>query len=129
VPTFELIATRKIVVKEGWGVDVTPIYADEDGDYDEKIVDINVSICHIVQENVKEVGGAWCLGTQTLAGKWSGFYVPVENFQFVPDLNEDDTHDLRTRWFATEDDARAHAETVKSRWEHPEVWESFVCLH
>lgn len=118
--TFELIQRRTLVVKEGWGVNVTPIYGGEEFD---QIVEIDVNVVEIRRELCSEVGGVWCV-----ADIEGISFVPVENFQDVSDLTQDDTHDLRTRWFATEFAARIWAESVRNRWDHPQPWESFVCL-
>jgi hypothetical protein len=40
----------------------------------------------------------------------------------------DDTHDLRTRIFVSESDAREHLEYVLNRFRKPQAWESFVRL-
>lgn len=38
----------------------------------------------------------------------------------------DDTHDFRSRLFETKEAAEKHVKYTMDRWEHPEVWESFV---
>lgn len=119
--TFELTATRSIVVKEGWGVSVIPIWDNDEGEQIDRIVEIIVNVVKISRETVTEFAGAWCVMDGIT-------YVPVENFKELSDLTTDDTHDLRTRWFATEQEARAHAKSVEDRWNHPQPWESFVCL-
>jgi hypothetical protein len=141
VSTFELETTHTITVREGWGVDVMAIWAgaDEpihssetevDDTYSEiqmdeptYISEIQVAVVHITPAACKLVGGVWCVDT----GDGSS-WVPVENFRELEDLPQDDTHDLRTRWFATEREAIEHADTVKARWAHPAPWESFVEL-
>lgn len=118
--TFELTITRTITIQEGWGVDVVPIWAGEDEP--EGITDIEVSVVRIDRAACHEVAGAWCVAA---ADK---YWVPVENFKDLEDLQTDDTHDLRGRWFATKREAVEHADTVKARWRNPAPWECFVEL-
>lgn len=44
----------------------------------------------------------------------------------IPILVDGDTHDLRDRWFPTEDEAKEHLEYTLDRWHHPAIWECFV---
>jgi hypothetical protein len=102
---------------EGWGVDIIPIWGD-----DERITEIDVMVVEIDAGNARLVGGAWCMP----AG--NGYWVPIVNFRDESDLVYDDTHDLRTRWFATAKEATDHATYTRQRWDNPSPWESFVNL-
>lgn len=109
--------------RPGWGVSVTPIFqTDDDTEEVTGVADIHVDIVRIEESAVQIVGGVPCVRVD------ANFFVPLDNFQQVDDLAHDDTHDLRTRWFATEEEARAHAASVQSTWDHPKPWESFVTL-
>ncbi len=118
--TLKLVNTRNIKVEEGWGVDVTPIFSDEQDD--SHVADIDVTVVQITKDNLEKIGGVWCVKLG------ENYHVPVESFKHLDKLWQDDTHDLRTRWFATEQEARDHAEYTLSRWKNPNPWESFVCL-
>jgi hypothetical protein len=120
--TFDLEVTRTITISEGWGVTCMPIWAADD-DPPEHITEVEVFVAEITHERCELIGGAWCVLVED-----GQLWVPVENFQKLPELTTDDTHDLRTRWFATEAEAREHADWVVKRWEKPAVWESFVVL-
>lgn len=120
---FTVTVPRDYVFTEGFGVVVTPIFEEDTGMYGERISDIDVEVVAIREADVKIIGGVPCL---PIPG-WA-HYVPVENFEEVPDLTEDDTHDLRSRWFETEDEANEHAEYTRNRWANPQAWESFVKL-
>jgi hypothetical protein len=109
--------------REGWGVEIVAIWAGESDEPEcDRISDIDVIVVRIHPDNGRTVGGVYCMA----AG--DNFYVPVENFRQLDDLSQDDTHDLRTRWFATEEGARAHAKFTEERWANPSPWESFVTL-
>jgi hypothetical protein len=116
--TFTLTKEVTETFDEGWGVDVVPIW---DWDIDEKISEIHVSVAEIKADFAKLIGGQWCV---SFDGK--SLWVPIANFEHVDDLRSDDTHDLRSRWFETEAEARAHAGWVEKVWANPEPWRSFV---
>lgn len=119
--TFTVQLTRTETYEEGFGVHVSPIWGGEDEEVD-RVVDIDVSVVPIREDLVSIVGGVACVQVYERA------YSPVENFLHAEDLTQDDTHDLRSRWFATEQEAKDHAEYTLSRWAHPEPWCSFVQL-
>lgn len=99
-----------------WGVLVDVYYADADTD---QIDDIEVSVHELIPHDASEFEGVRVTPS---------YYVPFECFRPLPDITYGDTHDLRTRRFETEQEARDHAEAVERRWRHPAPWESFVCV-
>ena len=99
---------------------VDAIYDDES----ERVSDIEVYIVEISPENARIIGGVACV----FVGQNHNYGCPIENFLDVPDLTEDDTHDLRSRWFATREEAEGHAEAVKELWARPNPWTAFVKL-
>lgn len=114
--TFTRTTSRTREYREGWGVHVLTVHAADSDD----VAEIDVSVVRIADDTVTHlIGGAWCVALD-------GYYVPAENFEDVPDLTRDDAHDLRSRWFATEEEARAWAHHVESRWARPEPWCAFV---
>lgn len=115
---FTVTVPRDYTFEEGWGVHIISIWAGDDEP--ERIVEIEVSVVAITEAGVRIVGGAPCVQVE------DNLYCPIENFQREVSETYDDTHDLRSRWFATEDEARVHARYTRSRWENPAVWESFV---
>jgi hypothetical protein len=128
--TFEVTVTKVHEFKEGWGVYVEPIYgfSDEEQERGEYVADIEVAVVRIDREHTSVVGDVPCVHSES----WpSNFFVPVNLFREVPDLTEDDTHDLRLRdlrlrWFATREEADEHAKYTMTRWQNPSPWESFV---
>lgn len=125
--TFTVHHTRDIEVEEGWGVHVTPIFEHEDDEPEYgRVSKIIVEVVRIAaDEIVYTYGGMPCVRTNEGG---TPLHVPVENFAHVDDITHDDTHDLRTRWFATEDAARGHARHTEERFANPSPWESFVDL-
>jgi hypothetical protein len=119
--TFTITTSTTRTYKEGWGVACVPIYNGEE--YDDSIADIEVLIVRIAESAVREIGGTPCVRPDG-----ESMWFPVVNFQELEELWEDDTHDLRDRWFATEEEARGHADYTLKRWRNPEPWESFVRL-
>lgn len=103
--------------KDGWGVHVTCIYDEDTG----SVTDIEVAVVRLAPTNEHVIGGALCARVED-------FYVPVDCFEDVDDLPYGDTHDLRTRWFASEREAQKHATYTLRRWQHPQPWESFVAV-
>lgn len=118
--TFELATTRTVTIREGWGVACVPIWAGEDEP--EAIADVEVFVVPITREACRLIGGAWCVAAD------DNCWIPVESFQELEELWQDDSHDLRTRWFASFTEADAHATSVRQRWANPAPWESFVAL-
>lgn len=116
--TITITVTRDIEVKEGWGVYFIPVWT---GEEDERIVDVDAGIVRIAPDTITLRGGVLCVKAED-----GDIYFPVENFRELKDLWEDDTHDLRDRWFATEQEAQEHLEYSLNRWRHPQPWESFV---
>ena len=105
--------------REGFGVYVESVWSSDDR-YRDSITDVETMIVRIAPDTIRVIGGFACVWTPTIGD------VPVENFLEVDDLTVDDTHDLRCRWFATEDEARDHAKNVDRKWRNPAPWESFV---
>lgn len=122
--TFEIVTERKQTFCEGWGVAVIPVFAGDEEPFPESVVEIEVEVVRITKSDVSIIGEIPCVANPLGSGTW----IPVENFQQLEDLTEGDTHDLRDRWFATYEEAQAHAHFTKERFDHPAVWESFVCL-
>lgn len=119
--TFDVTTTRTRTFTQGWGVHVIPIWdTDDDGNDTGRISAIEVGVARIAADTVEIVGGVPCVLDS------SGINVPVENFATLNDLSVGDTHDLRTRFFETESEAREHAEWTQNRWDNPSPWESFV---
>ena len=115
--------TLERTYREGWGVSVCPIWAGEDENPEcDRIAEIEVFVIRLHPDNGRLVGSAYCMQQGDSPN------VPVENFRPLDDLRTDDTHDLRDRWFATEDEARAHARYTAARWANPSPWESFIQL-
>lgn len=119
---FTLPSGKPQTFAEGWGVFVLPMFANGEYYSEDTIEEIEVSVVEINEANASNyVSTNFCVSVD-------GMYVPVENFAQVNDLNNDDHHDLRTRWFATEEEAREHARWVEQRWNNPEPWASFIQL-
>lgn len=104
--------------RDGWGVHVEPIWSGEDEP--EHVSDIEVALVQLAPTAEHIVGGRIC------ARVWQDAYVPMGNFQPLEDLTGDDTHDLRSRWFASRSEAEEYAAYVERRWRNPAPWESFV---
>jgi hypothetical protein len=117
---FTLTTKHEHTFTEGWGVSVDPVYS---GEEDDSVADIDVTVVAIDRADAVLVGDVWCVAIAPRV------YVPIDDFQHVDDLTVGDTHDLRTRWFATEEEAREHADGVEATWRNPSPWESFVTLH
>lgn len=119
---FTVSITRDYTFREGWGVYVEPLWAIDEDD-NESIAEITVEVLPIRESDVVVVGGAACLRLGQDA------YVPVDNFERLGGPGEveyGDTHDLRSRYFETEQEARDHAEFTEQRFRHPQPWESFI---
>lgn len=108
--------------REGWGVSITPLWDENEETGAEWISDIFVSVVRLSPQTEVIIGNTICAETE------ENFFVPMDNFQPLEDLWENDTHDLRDRWFATEREARDHAEYTERRFKNPAPWESFVKL-
>lgn len=107
---------EKLSFKEGWGVSVTVI-GDED-----QITDISVSVVEITALNAVVVGNILCVKNE------DNHAIPIENFDADVPETPNDTHDLRSRWFATQEEAETYARFTANRWRNPQPWESFVRL-
>lgn len=105
--------------KEGYGVYFIPIW---DGDDDNRIADVVGGIVRIAPDTITIVAGEPCVEAE------DNFYIPATEFRELEDLPYDDTHDLRGRWFASEEEAREHLEYTLRRFRNPLPWESFVEL-
>ena len=97
--TYEVQESRTLYA--GWAADVLLVWESED---DERIADVEI--------DVYEVG----------PGRVS--YLP--HASQVKELWEDDTHDLRSRIFDTEAEAREWADYTLDRFHNPQPWEAFV---
>lgn len=118
--TFTVTTTRTHTFRQGWGVFVDTIYDwNEETNEPNGVSEIGPVVVCIVPDAVAIVGGASCISTDF-------GWVPVENFANVGDLTQDDSHDLRTRWFATREEAESHAAFVRSTWDNPAPWVSFI---
>jgi hypothetical protein len=114
---------------QGWGVSVLPICAGDDEPDPDRIVDIEVGVARITGQTVKLLGGqTLCVPFDVDSSSDPQCWVPVDNFKPEHDWIGDDQHDLRAYWFATESEAREHAESVKRQWADPLPWQSFVTL-
>jgi hypothetical protein len=124
--TFTITIPRTYTYQGGWGVFVNCVYDYEDENGNElspdtaRITDIDVEVVQISEGRVAVVGGAACVFGPSEVG------VPVDSFLDVPDLTEDDTHDLRSRYFPTRDAAEEWAGHVRQLWKHPNPWTAFV---
>jgi hypothetical protein len=122
--TFTLTKEVTETFSEGWGVAVEPLYEidEEEVNWDERICDVVATVVRIDKDAAELIGGVWCVSDEV------GHWFPIENFEERDDLTQDDTHDFRDRWFATEDAAREHATYTVNRFQNPSPWESFVRL-
>lgn len=110
------LPTKKITVPVtydvpvgAWLVSFTPVW-----DHDEEIG--REWVCDVDAE-VRQL-------TDTDTG-----YAGMKRAELDPCHTEhDDTHDLTERLYATEAEARAHAEWTIARFKNPQPWESFVKL-
>lgn len=103
------------------GVDFYPV-CDPDEDSD-RIVEVISSVSRIASDTVKIVGSVPCIPLED-----SVSWVPVSNFRASVDDSFGDTHDLRSRWFASEAEAREHVRWTMARWNNPQPWEVFVTI-
>lgn len=103
---------------DGWGVWVEIICDDED-----RISDIEVGVVNLSPVN-------WHYGIDGIicAKVDDNYSIPVGNFKDHEDLWQDDTHDLRNRWFRSKFEAEEYAKSVMDTWKNPEPWRSFVCF-
>lgn len=107
------------VYREGYGVAFVPVW-DEDT---EQVSDVISVVVEISPRTVWTIEGMACVADA------DGCMYPVDNFRELDDdLDVDDTHDLRDRWFATEDEARDHERDTMARYRNPLPWESFLQL-
>lgn len=121
--TFKVTQIIEHEFEGGYGVYFAPVFTGEDEPNPDAIVDVDGGIMRIAPHTVREFGGALCVVEED--GK---FGIPVENFQKLDDLWTDDTHDLRDRFFETEEEAKAHLEYTLERFANPAPWESFIQL-
>lgn len=121
---FTVTVPRNFTFREGWGVLIDPVFEGDTEFENDKVADIDVGIVPIREDLVEIIGNTPCMPVPEV----DKHFVPIENFQDVSDLWQGDTHDLRTRWFATEGEAKSHVVRTMARWNNPEPWESFICL-
>lgn len=127
---FETIKTT--IYRPGFGTVFEGVWQEED--WGEKLADVVPYLVEINPETVKDISGVAAVPIygDDLAVNNLGelgqviFWVPVENFKDVPELWQDDTHDFRTRWFSTKEEAEKHIEYTMKRYRHPQPWESFI---
>lgn len=120
---FTVTVPRTYTFETGWGVWFLAVYDyDEETDTEGGITDVDGGVVRIEASAVQIIGGSPCV----LIGR--RMYVPVENFERIEDETNGDTHDLRSRFFESEDDAREHLDYTLKRWANPQPWESFVRL-
>jgi len=115
IETITRQVCRDVSYETGWGVACLIIWDDED-----RVSDVEIVVVEIAPATEKVLGGVLCVSIGP------DMNIPIQNFEHVEDLATDDTHDLRDRWFATEDEAREHARYTVDRWANPEPWCSFV---
>ncbi len=96
-----MTAPRTYMFEEGWGVDVSPIWSGEDAK-SERIVEIDVSVIPIRETDVQIIGEVPCVKVPGT----SHIFIPIGNFAHVENLTENDTHDLRSRYFETQAEGR-----------------------
>jgi len=103
--------------RRGWGVMFSPAWDDDT----EMVSDVDSVIVEIDPDNVRVIGGAVCVQVGEHA-----FY-PLDGFRVgLTPLWEDDTHDMRGRWFATEAEAVDHERDTMTRYRTPNPWEVFI---
>jgi hypothetical protein len=119
VMTDEFTVNVPRTYRTGWGVAVLEIWSGED-EQPERITAIEVEVVRIGISNVRIIGGAPCVSGGP------DIWHPVDNFRDLPDLTTGDSHDLRDRWFATEQEAREHAARVRHEWDNPLPWQPFA---
>lgn len=121
--TFTVTIPRTYTFETGWGVWLSAVYDfDEETNTEGGIADVDGGVVRIEASAVEIIGGAPCV----LIG--SRMYWPVQNFERIEDQANGDEHDLRSRFFETEDQARDHLSYTLKRWANPSPWESFVRL-
>lgn len=118
--TFEVrtVVTKVHTFQEGYGAYFVPIWEGED--MSERIAEVDGGVVKIASDTTELVGNVPCVKVE------DNLWVPVENFLLAPEEADDDTHDLRDRWFAEEAEAWAHVNYTIGRFQHPKPWESFV---
>lgn len=128
---FTVRKYRDIHVKEGWGVSITPIWDEKDitdaetGEslgMEQFVSEIVVEVVEISEASVIDINGTPSVFLS------DNDHIPVENFKDFSDIEYDDTHDLRDRWFPTKEDAERHKEYTLNRFRNPQPWEQFVML-
>jgi hypothetical protein len=110
--------------RAGWGVAVNEVWSGDD-DPTEHIEAIDVEVVRIDADAARIIGGVPCVQTADEVEQYAIWH-PIENFRDLPDLTGDDSHDLRDRWFATEQEAREHAARVRREWDNPLPWQPFA---
>jgi len=106
--------------KLAWGVCITPIW--DDDDEPTRVVDIECSIVKIAPSEVHLMGNEPCLKIA------DNSYMPISNFHKYEPCHNGDTHDLRQYMFDTRKEAQEHLDYTLNKWQHPQVWESFIQL-
>lgn len=128
---FTVRKYRDFTVKEGWGVNIDPIWDEkavlnpETGEVDaseEFVSDLVITVTEIRESLVIDLQGTPVIKIG------NDQYVSVEDFKDFADIEYDDTHDLRDRWFPTKEAAQAHADYTLNRFRNPQPWESFVMM-
>lgn len=125
--TFTVTTTHEHTFTEGWGVSINAIWSGGDEDGPEYVSDIDVAVVRITADTVEVIGEVPCVKLDPTSPN-NRTWVPVANFKVEAARQYDDTHDLRDRWFATEEQAKHHANYTLQRWRNPRPWESFVAI-
>ncbi|MGH8009584.1 MAG: hypothetical protein ACREQ3_21550, partial [Candidatus Binatia bacterium] len=104
----------------GWSVIFTPVWDLDDAD---NVVDVSSTVVPVNLETVHIICGTPYVHLENedccpLSNLW-----PDE-----PDECAPDTHDLRSLWFATKEEAENHERYTMNRYRNPQPWESFIRL-
>lgn len=122
---FEVTVTipRTYTFETGWGVWISPVWEfNEQAGEAEGVADIDAGVVRIDQAAVEIIGGAPSVAIG------DRMYWPIENFEAEVRMANGDQHDLRSRFFETEDEAREHLAYTLAKWANPQPWESFILL-
>lgn len=122
---FAVTSSRQIKLEEGWGVIWMPVWEGGE-DMPSRIAEIYPYYGRIYPDTIEYRGGVPGIMCTSPTDEADQIFVPADSFEKVGDLTEDDTHDFRSRWFATEEEAKDHITFTLNRFNHPSPWESFV---
>lgn len=105
--------TKSIYYKPGFGVTFIPIYEDID---QTKLIQVEGFVCEIGPNFIEVIGDKPCVKTD------AGFWVAVENFKELEDIDANDELDFRPRWFATYEEAYRYMRNALDMFHNPEQW-------